>query len=122
MYRLRKSLSIKSFHKKSFHNNSPSNDTTNKYIYDKNYSGFDHLHMREAMAALEIDLTNEAFQALMNKKKDSRQNSFVRLLTGPSRCCRSFRTQRRLATAAQHSIDIAIKNVAVIPKNYKNKT
>ncbi|CAF2571369.1 unnamed protein product [Rotaria sp. Silwood2] len=69
------------------------------------------------MAVLEQDLTKEAFQALINKKKDSQQNSFMRILTGPSRCCRSYRTQRRLATVVQRSIDIAIKDVPMSPIN-----
>ncbi|CAF0821463.1 unnamed protein product [Rotaria sp. Silwood1] len=74
--------------------------------------------MREAMAALEEDLTKEAFQALINKKKDSQQNGFMRILTGPSRCCRSYRTQRRLATVVQRSIDIAIKDIPMSPINH----
>ncbi|CAF0799039.1 unnamed protein product [Rotaria sordida] len=84
---------------------------------DQNRINVNHLHMREAMAALEQDLTKEAFQALINKKKDSQQNGFMRILTGPSRCCRSYRTQRRLATVVQRSIDIAINDVPMSPIN-----
>jgi len=36
----------------------------------------------------------------------------MHLITAPARCCRSCRTQRRLATAAQRSIEIAIKNIS----------
>ncbi len=64
------------------------------------------------MATSKLDLTKEAFQALINKKKDSQQNRLMRILTAPSRCCRSCRTQRRLATVAPRSIDIAIKSYA----------
>ena len=70
-----------------------------------------HLRMREAMAALELDLTREALQTVMNKTKDARQNTLMRLFTIPSRCCRSCRAQRRLASVAQHSIDVAIKDI-----------
>lgn len=40
------------------------------------------------------------------KKQDSEQNRLINILTAPSRCCRSCRTQRRLATIAQRSINI----------------
>ncbi|CAF3551564.1 unnamed protein product [Rotaria socialis] len=86
----------------------------------KNKIDVDHLHMREAMAALEPHITREALQALINKKKDLEQNAFMRLLTGPSRCCRSYRTQRRLATVAQRSIDIAINDVSMSPIHNNN--
>ncbi len=81
-------------------------------INDQHRIKLDHIHMKEAMDALELDLTKEAFQALINKKKDSRQNGLMHLITAPARCCRSCRTQRRLAAAAQHSIEIAIKNMS----------
>jgi hypothetical protein len=81
------------------------------YINNRNiFDCLDHLHMKDAMAALEFNLTEEACQTLTNKKNDSQQNRLMRLITVPSRCCRSCRTQRRLATIAQRSIDIAIKN------------
>ncbi|CAF2251637.1 unnamed protein product [Rotaria magnacalcarata] len=86
----------------------------------KNKINVDHLHMGEAMAALEPHITREALQALINKKKDLERNVFMRLLTGPSRCCRSYRTQRRLATVAQHSIDIAIRDVSMSPIHNNN--
>jgi hypothetical protein len=88
------------------------------YINDqKRLDWLDHLHMKEAMAALELDFTKEACQALINKRKDSQQNRLMRILTAPSRCCRSCRTQRRLATVAQRSIDIAIKNIPISSTN-----
>ena len=82
-------------------------------VIDQNTIDLNRLHMREAMAALELDLTKEAFRALINKHQDSKQNSLMRILTGPLTCCRSYRTQRRLATVIQRSIDIAIKDVQV---------
>lgn len=69
--------------------------------------------MKEAMNVLEPEITKEAIQRLINKKKDLRQSIFMRILTGPSRCCRSCRTQRRLASAVQRSIDIATENVTL---------
>ena len=73
----------------------------------------DQLHMNEALAALELNLTKEAFQELMNRRKDSQQHKFMHLLMAPARCCRSCRTQRRLAAAAQHSVHIAIRNLPI---------
>jgi hypothetical protein len=66
--------------------------------------------MKDAMAALEFDLAEEACQAMINKENDFQKDRLLRLLTATFRCCRSCRTQRRLATIAQRSIDIAIKN------------
>lgn len=103
IYRLMKKISSKRLNITSFHGDS--------YINNEHRADRDHLHIKEAMNALELDLTKEAFQALINKKKDSQQNRIMRILTSPSQCCRSCRTQRRLATVAQRSIDIAIKNI-----------
>jgi hypothetical protein len=80
-------------------------------INDQNKIHPVQLHMREALAAFELDLTKEAFQALINKKNDHTQNTLMQILTVPSRCCRSCRTQRRLVSLAQRSINIAIKNL-----------
>jgi hypothetical protein len=101
---LTKKFSNKRLNTTSFHDLSPQ-DISHMYIND-------HIHMKEAMDALELDLTKEAFQALINKKKDSRQYGLMHIITAPARCCRSCRTQRRLATAAQRSIEIAIKNIS----------
>ena len=79
----------------------------NIYINEQNTSVLNRLHMREAMAVLELDLTKEA---LINRHQDSKQTSLMRILTGPLRCCRLYRTQRCLATVVQRSIDIAIKD------------
>jgi hypothetical protein len=73
----------------------------------------EQLHMNEALAALELNLTKEAFQELINRRKDSQQHKLMYLLTAPARCCRSCRTQRRLASAAQQSVNIAIRNLPV---------
>jgi len=109
VYRLTKKTSRKPLNAKSFHDSSPEN-TSSMYINDwKRLVRLEHLHMREAMTALEPDLTKEVFQALINKKKDSQQNRLMYILTAPSRCCRSCRTQRRLATVVQRSIDFAVK-------------
>ncbi|CAF4577133.1 unnamed protein product [Rotaria sp. Silwood2] len=114
--KLRRKLSNKHLNTRSFDDLSPKH-ISHINVNDQNNIDVNHLHMREAMAVLEQDLTKEAFQALINKKKDSQQNSFMRILTGPSRCCRSYRTQRRLATVVQRSIDIAIKDVPMSPIN-----
>ncbi len=111
IYRLTKKRSRKHLNKTSFHDSSPEN-TSSMYINDrKRLDRLDHLDMREAMTTLELDLTKEAFQSLINKKKDSQQNRLMHILTASSRCCRSCRTQRCLATAAQHSIDFAVKKL-----------
>ncbi|CAF0812187.1 unnamed protein product [Adineta steineri] len=110
--KLEKKFSRKHLNTTSF-NDISSKNISHIYIDDKKRIDLDHLNMREAINVLEVDLINEAFQALINKKKDHRQNGLMRILTAPSRCCRTCRTQRRLATAAQRSIDIAIKNIKI---------
>ena len=74
----------------------------------KQFKDRDQARMRDAMTALAFDLTKEAHQAVTNQRKDSRQNRFMRLLTTPSRCCRTCRTQRRLASIVHRSINIAV--------------
>ena len=74
----------------------------------KRLKDHDQVHMKDAMTTLAFDLTEVARQALINKRNDSRQSRLIRLLTAPSRCCRTCRTQRRLVSIAQRSINIAM--------------
>lgn len=114
--RSKKNLGRKTLNTRSAHGVPPKH-ISSMHLRDQNRVDVDQLHMKEAMAALEIDVTKEVFHVLNNKKKYSRENSFLRMLIKPSRCCRSYRTQRRLATTVQRSIDIAIKDVQTSPIN-----
>ena len=72
----------------------------------------DQLKISDALASFEPTLTKETLEALINKKKDLQNQGFMYWLRAPVRCCRTCRTQRRLAAAAQRSINMAIKNVS----------
>jgi hypothetical protein len=116
IYRLKKKVSSKQLNTTYFHDSSPENILP-MYINNQNRIDLDHLHIREAIIALELDLIKEAYQAFIDKKKGFQQNRLMRILTASSRCCRSCRTQRRLATVVQRLIDIALKNLQIPSPN-----